>query len=576
MKTLAKTILLCGAIGLTSGLTFAQTQKRGEVTDQEFIIRKDRILTVPTQPRMYEKLPILPQPTGLSDFTYYVSKYRLKLKPIELKPEAAQKIYRPERLDLYNGYVRAGYGNFDSPLLEARYMGTSVSDFNYAVQLNHQSFGKGPLLAEQSKESHTNAGFDGSYFANQFEVYGGLMWKQNSYQFYGIDPILFSEPALEILPIKGTVQQSVEIKAGIRDIEKIGPFSYDGQLSFRTFNDSYLAKEAQFGVKASGSYRPSTDWLAKVGVSFYGTNPEDMTYSLSRTYLAIRPEVSYKYGEFDLTAGVNLIAENDSLEAKSSNLHVFPVLKASYHFAEEFGFFAEFSGDVNRNTYYSFVTENPYLGSSDQLLNTIQNYKIQGGIEGQFQGAFHYRAAVNVSRYNQLYFFVNNYTNNLETTESEKFSVVYDDKSTVYTINAEVGYKFSDIYQLNGRLDLNQYNLNTQAEAWHKPVWELRVNNQLTPIDRLLIQANLNFMGGIKARGNDLNDLLGYEGLSSGPFEVVNLKTIADLQLKADYGITDRISVFAEGNNILNGKNIRWLNYPVRGIQFVGGASFKF
>jgi hypothetical protein len=75
-------------------------------------------------------------------------------------------------------------------------------------------------------------------------------------------------------------------------------------------------------------------------------------------------------------------------------------------------------------------------------------------------------------------------------------------------------------------------------------------------------------MGGLKARS--------IQGIEAIPFQPVNLKTIADLQLKADFMITDRLSVFAEGNNILNGKNTRWLNYPVRGIQLIGGASFKF
>jgi outer membrane receptor protein involved in Fe transport len=79
-------------------------------------------------------------------------------------------------------------------------------------------------------------------------------------------------------------------------------------------------------------------------------------------------------------------------------------------------------------------------------------------------------------------------------------------------------------------------------------------------------------MGGLKTRGGDLSDIFG----ETGPYEVVKLNAIADLQLKADYGITDRISVFAEGNNIFNATNMRWLNYPVRGIQFIGGASFKF
>ncbi|WP_339759155.1 TonB-dependent receptor [Algoriphagus aquimarinus] len=572
MKKLAKTILFTGIIGLTSGLVMAQTQQRGAVTDQEFVIRKDRVLTVPVQPRMYEKLPVLPKPTGMNEYRYLVTSYPLNLKPLDLKAEPSQKVYTPERMELFPGYVRAGYGNFASPLLEARYMGIDIADFNYSLQLNHQSFGKGPVLAEESKESHTNLGFDGSYFTDLFEVFGGISWNQDSYQFYGLDPRYTLDDNGAFKGFDSNVLQAVEVKAGIRELEKVGPFSYEGQLSFRNFTDSYLVKENQIGVEASGTFRPTDDWAGRVGFSYFSTNPEDLNYSLKRTYFAIRPTISYKYEAFNFTAGVNLVSENDSLENKASDFHVFPVLKANYQFAEEFGFFAEFSGDVKRNTYYSFVNENPYLGPSEQLLNTVQNYKFEAGIVGQFQGAFSYRAAANVSRYNQLHFFVNNYTSNLLTTDSARFSLVYDDKTTVYNINAELGYKFSDMYSLNSRLDLYQYDLSTQAEAWNKPVWELRINNQVTPLERLIVQANLNLMGGIKARGRDLSDVVGY----SGPYDVVNLKTIADLQLKADYGITNRISIFAEGNNILNGKNMRWLNYPVRGIQFIGGASFKF
>lgn len=572
MMKLAKTILLTGIIGLTSGWAMAQTQQRGAVTDQEFVIRKDRVLTVPVQPRMYEKLPVLPKPTGLNEYNYLVTSYPLNLKPLELKAEPSQKVYSPERLDLYQGYIKAGYGNFDSPLLEARYMGTDIADFNYSLQLNHQSFGKGPVLAEESKVAHTNLGFDGSYFTDLFEIFGGLSWNQDSYQFYGEDPNYLIDEAGQFTGFDGNVLHAVEAKAGIRELEKVGPISYEGQLSFRNFTDSYMVKENQFGAEASLTFRPIKDWAGRVGLSYFSTNPEDVNYSLKRTFFAVRPTISYKYEAFNFTAGLNLVSENDSLGDKSSDFHVFPVLKANYQFAEEFGFFAEFSGDVQRNTYFSFVSENPYLGPSDQLLNTVQNYKVEGGIEGQFGGAFSYRGAINMSRYNQLHFFVNNYTNNLVTSDSARFSVVYDEKTTVFNINAELGYKFSDMYTLNGRLDLYQYDLSTQAEAWNRPIWELRVNNQVTPIERLIVQANLNLMGGIKARGHDLSDIFG----ETGPYEVVNLKTIADLQLKADYGITDRISIFAAGNNLLNGQNMRWLNYPTRGIQFIGGASFKF
>jgi hypothetical protein len=54
------------------------------------------------------------------------------------------------------------------------------------------------------------------------------------------------------------------------------------------------------------------------------------------------------------------------------------------------------------------------------------------------------------------------------------------------------------------------------------------------------------------------------------------LPAILDIQLKADYQITERISAFAIGNNLLNRNNQRFLNYPVRGIQGIVGATIKF
>ncbi|GAA0877150.1 TonB-dependent receptor [Algoriphagus jejuensis] len=563
MKKLTHIALFAGA--LIGGFVTASAQdqqKRGEVQDQEFVIRKDRVLTVPTQPRSFERMPILPQPSGLGDFNYAVTPFFLNLPALNLQPTALQKDYRQPKVDLYPGYVRAGYGNFDSPLLEGRYMSIQADPFNYALKFKHQGYRKGPVADEQSAESHTVFGADGSYFTELFEVYGGLNWGQDKYSFYGVDPRLF-ENADVPYETANNVLNNVQVKAGIRDIEKTGPFSYEGQLSFRNFKDSYFATENEIGVEAGGKFRTKSDWSGRVDVAYFHTNPVDSNYQAKRNYFSVRPRVSYTYEAFRFTAGLNLVSEDDSIADKSSDFHIFPVIQASYQFADAFGFFAEFSGDVQRNTYFSFVNENPFLGPSQQLLNRVNNYKIEAGIEGQFQEAFHYRAGVNVSRFNQMHFFVNS------MADTSRFAIVYDEKTTVANINAELGFRISEMYSLGSRLDLYQYDLSTQAEAWHRPVWEMRINNQFTPFEKLLVQANLNFMGGIKAYG------------IFDPLELPNrldvpLKTIADLQLKADYKITDRIAVFAEGNNILNGQNTRWMNYPVRGIQLIGGASFKF
>jgi hypothetical protein len=544
------------------GIALAQIQNRGEVQDQEFIIRKDRVLTLPNQPRVYEKLPVLPQPKGLSDFNYTVNFYELDLPPVQLKAEPVQKTYRRDIADRYPGFLKAGYGNFASPLLEARLMATEVYDWNYSFNLKHQSFGKGPILGEESKESHTNLGGNASYFLDQIEVFGGLEWAQDSYSFYGIDTSVINDPNLEFTGVQGNVFQTIRLHAGIRDIEKVGPISYQGKVHFQNFQDSYLAKETEIALQGGAIFRPSDDWSGSVNLSFFNTTPEDRDYDVSRNYFAIRPQVVYRLDAFQFTAGLNLISENDSVPGKSSDFRIFPLLKASYQFADEFGFFGEFSGDVIRNTYYSFAMENPFIGPSAQLLNTINNYKVAGGIEGTVQNKVDYRAGIDVSRFNQMHFFVNS------TADTSRFELVYDDRVTVFNINAELGIRVNELYRLSSRIDLFQYDMNLQAEAWHRPTWQVGINNQLLPLDGLLIQANLNFMGGIKARTITSNPEV--------PFSSENLKTIADLQLKADYQITEKIGVFVEGNNLLNGQNVRWLNYPVRGVQLIGGAWLKF
>jgi hypothetical protein len=568
MQKLPVILFFAGAFSLGSSLVFAQNKQQGAVQDQEFVIRKDRVLTVPTQPRAFERLPVLPQPKGLEEFKYTVTPFFLNLPALNLEPTALQKDYRQSKTELYRGFVRAGYGNFASPLLEGRFMSTTADPFNYALKFKHQSFGKGPveIQGEGSPESHTVFGADGSYFTESVEVFGGLNWGQDKYSFYGEDRdfTIPNEVDFDGPIIANNVMSTVQLEAGIRDIEKTGPISYEGKLSFRNFKDSYAVKENEVGIQAGAKFRSNSDWSGKLDLAFFHTNPNDVNYQEQRNYFSIRPRITYNYDAFQFTAGLNLVSENDSIADKSSDFRIFPVLKASYQFAEEFGFYGEFSGDVQRNTYFSFVRENPFLGPSEQLLNTINNYKIAGGIEGQFQEAFHYRAGIDVSRFNNMHFFVNS------IADSARFEIVYDDKTTVVNLNAELGMKFSDVYTLGSRLDLYQYDLSTQTQAWHRPVWELRVNNQFTPFEKLLVQANLNFMGGLKARGNEVVEVI------PPLFEAVNLKTIADLQLKADFKITNRLSVFAEGNNILNGNNARWLNYPVRGIQLIGGASFKF
>jgi hypothetical protein len=154
--------------------------------------------------------------------------------------------------------------------------------------------------------------------------------------------------------------------------------------------------------------------------------------------------------------------------------------------------------------------------------------------------------------------------------DTARFELVYDQEATVFQFNSSAELTLTEKYILTTQFDFFHYNLSNQQVAWHRPTWILQLTNRYSPFKKLSLQANLQVMGGLQARGFGVIETKPVQA------EVVKLPALVDLQFNLDYAISSRLSVFASGSNILNRSNTRWMNYPVRGIQGVGGLSFKF
>jgi outer membrane cobalamin receptor len=133
----------------------------------------------------------------------------------------------------------------------------------------------------------------------------------------------------------------------------------------------------------------------------------------------------------------------------------------------------------------------------------------------------------------------------------------------VVNYHVSTDWNYEEWFQLEASANYYQYTLTDFSSPWHRPEWEISLHNKFQPDNKWLIHVNANVMGGIPVINleSDKTDTLG---------------AIADLQAKVDYSISDRLSVFAVGNNLLNQSYQRFWNYPVRGIQGIGGVSFKF
>ncbi len=557
-------VLFYGSLSFSA----AQTSARGGLQDQVFVIQKDREIRLPKQIRSFEKMPALPQPKALGTLSFPVMPFFLPVPASEIQAEPATKEWNVPKLDLYPGWVRLGYGNFLSPLIEARYLSTQSADLQYATKFHHQSFGKGPVswMEEESRESHTELAGDVSYFLDESEFYSSIEVKRDAYTYYGQDLGFTIPPNVDFAGLYFDLNKQVKgnLKLGIRDLDKVGRIGYAGEVVLAGFRDSYAVREQELGFVGEGEFRPSKEITATLGLSYFTTATEDLRYDLNRNYFSLRPEGQYTFGDFQFRAGVILVSENDSIAERKPGIRLFPVLKTTYQVSEKLQVNAAISGDVQRNTYRSFVQENPFLGPSDQLLNTVTKLSFAAGVEGIVSDKLVYRAGLDLRRQSNLHFFVNSYS------DTARFELVYDQEATVFLFNSNVELSLTEKYTLTTQFDFFHYNLSNQQVAWHRPTWILQLNNRYSPFKKLNLQANIQVMGGLQARG--------FGVIQTKPVraEAIKLPALVDLHLKIDYAVNPRLSIFAEGNNLLNRSNTRWLNYPVRGIQGVGGLSFKF
>ena len=568
MQRIVKLLTFLGLFCASISTIQSQTTQKGSVQDQEFIIQKDREIRLPKKLRSLEKAPSLPQPKPLGSLSFPIAPFFLAIPAAEIRVEPAQKEWEEPNLETYPALLRVGYGNYLSPLIEGRYQSTQSEDWQYATKLVHQSFGKGPVtwMGEESKESHTELAGQGSYFLSTSELFSSLSLRRDAYRYYGEDLGFVIPPNVDFGgPVfDPNTQIQGNFKLGIRDLEKVGRIGYEGTLVLNGFKDSFAAREQELGFEGKGVYRSSKDLSGTVALNYFTTTTQDRNYDLKRNYLSLRPEGNYRWGDFNFTAGFVLVSENDSVEASQPGIRLFPVIKSTYKIRENLTVNAAISGDVQRNTYRTFVQENPFLGPSEQLLNTVTKLSFAADLEGVVSDKLVYRAGIDLRRQANLHFFVNSYA------DTSRFELVYDQEATVFQLNSSVELSLTEKYTLTTQVDFFHYNLSNQQVAWHRPTWILQMNQRYAPFKKLNLQANLQVMGGLQARG------LGAIDTNPVKKEVVKLPALVDLQFNLDYAVFSRLSVFVTGSNLLNRSNTRWMNYPVRGIQGVGGFSFKF
>ncbi len=459
-----------------------------------------------------------------------------KIRPLGMKKD---KLPEP-----YKGYVKAGYGIPASPYAEFGYhlagepFRMNIHAKHHAANfknLENQKFAKSFAEIDTKYSTESNIGFSTA-----------LSYDRHKVHFYGYDhaDTTFAEDVVK------QVFSNFGVKLGIANEDRLsGDIDYRVTGDVYFFNDNYASKEQGFDLGLGG-----TKWIGgkhpiKLDVHTDFTKFKDtVTQNLNNIYFM--PSFTYHGDAFALKVGANIVSYKDEFT-------VFPDLELSVNvIGSSLTAFAGWTGNLQKNTFKSMTTYNPFLTSNPTLRNTSYT-KYFGGIRGSFRGA-EYSAQLGYKNAKDLALYLND-----TITDNKRFAVLYDTVNIFY-IEGSTKFSLFKGFDIIGTLSQSVYSPKNEKKAWHLPALESNITGiYRLPEQKIKVKGELYIANGAP-----------YKKLDDRSID--NLGALLDLSFGAEYGITDRIGIFLDINNMLNNKRQRWNGYKVYGLNVLGGIMAKF
>ena len=487
-----------------------------------------------------------------------------------LKQLSVQEIPFSHPVEQSSNYAKLGIGNFNTILAEAYLAVDSYENTRFGVFAKHLNQ-KGDI--EGQKFSRQDVGVFGRRTYDNFTLNGTLGYNRYSTNFYG-----------QVFDETGTLLNATPESQTFNDItftgdltsnakaDQEGAMSYSAKVDAYVFKDAFNAKENSVALSGYLNKNLSTVNIgANVSVDL---NTAKDVVTTKNNIANINPYVRFKGANYNVNVGVNLTSEFGD----ESRFNVFPAVEADFSLVPSYiSLFAGADGGVKKGSLRQFAKENPYLNSGIEIKNTQEKLNIYAGIKGNAGATLGYKVKVFYKQIDGLPLFVNS-TEQLSNGGyvPYKFDVVYDgiSKSAKHTgLEGEINVRLSQLVNIGGKLNFDNYSLVDQEEAWGLPELRLAANARFNISDQFYVDAELATQGNTQALAYNYAD--GTTTTSTTPSKVT-VGSFADFNLGAEYRIKKQFGVFAKMNNIFGNNYERYLYYPKLGFNVIGGINYSF
>lgn len=531
---------------------FAQTPEPvNHLENTEIIIEKSKKIVFPEINKQSEKANISKKQIN----TLEAPKYQFKEHPT-LLPSFEPKIKVPaikeeEKAQKFPFFLRLGGGNYATSLAEGYVVSNQNKPLQASLHAKHLASGNGPV--DFSGNSINKIKGNARYLFKKSILAFDAEYMRRGNRFYGYGLNKPSENQ------KDTIYQAynqINTNLSFLKNDTTSKFQYQFETGINYIQDKKFSNnENQIYLGTNLSYQ--IDDFSELKINTNYTNIIfNKSSSYNRSIFNFRPIYERIINDKLTVKGGFNIAYSADTSKEVKNVRFFPVLSAEYAVTEKLITYAKIEGGILKNTLADFSLQNPQLEKELNLAHTNEKFNGKIGIKGTPIRYFYTHISIGYQNQSNIGLFV---PSNLD---SAKFNLKYAN-GTIFNNNIEIKFQKSQTFSIGVKSNYNLYNLVGNEKAWHRPSIEalLYINYQF--FNKLSFQFETFYIGGIEAKNFVSN-------------REKQLNPIIDLNLKTNYKLNERLAIFLYVYNFLGNKYERFVNYPVKSINIVGGLTLSF
>jgi hypothetical protein len=527
------------------------------------VINKEVVVVKPYEPILNDafKINLMPDLKDSAvlapDFDYHITSRPL-IGEYAIRPIQAAKMEAEPLSELYNTYVKVGFGNYITPMLQLGLNSLREKNYTAGLLVSHMS-SQGKVTLDNDQKvfagySDTDAKLFGKRIMKKSVLTGDVGFGTNTRYFYGYYTGLDTVVEFEKADIKQRyLGFNTKLCLASMQLDS-SRLNYSFQAGFGYYQDFFSHHEEEYSITGTASKMFARGYFG-LDTRIHHFSKSANLDSNDVTLVSLAPWWTKSTSQYRLRLGLDITTR----VAGETRIHFYPNAMMQFKAVENIIMpYIGVAGYLEENNFQKIAEENYFITPGLSVKNSDHKMEFFSGIKGNFSTKTAFTLKASYSLIDDMYFFVND--SSLEF--NNQFTVMYDDAEIMNYYGEFTVYpteKMSFILKGN----YYTYTLGTGDKPWHKPLYDISFSARYNLRNKILVGADVQYIGTRYAK-------------SYNPaVKEIKMKGFADINLRMEYRYTKILSGFIDIHNLASSRYMLWNQYPAQRFFLMVGFTYS-